>query len=161
MKRGLLALAFVIACGLSAAIGFWFGFREAFPLGVAADFLPRGSIAVAHLRELRAGKTGNLATALEFDVDNGLIWGNHVFSHPLRNYLNPLWGYDIYPEYEKYATRLADYRKEHPSALKGDMFDAVPPEKEQYREVYRELADGTRKSVGTINSMVERYATKR
>ena len=161
MKRWIITAVFVIGCAASAATGFWFGFREAWPLGVAADFMPRGSIAVAQLNALRAGNTQNLVTALEFDVDNGLIWGHEVFRHPLRDYLRPVWGFSIYPDYEKYATRLADYRKTHPSQMKPDLFDTVPPDKEQYREFYRDLAQGTRESIATVNSMVERYATKR
>jgi len=160
MKRWVLAASFILVCVLSAAAGFWFGFREAFSLGVAADFLPRGSIAVAQLNALGAGKPENVVTGLEFDVDNGLIWGNEVFHHPLRNYLGPVWGFNIYPDYEKYATRLADYRKAHPSPMKADAFDKVPPDKVQYREFYRDLAQGARENIATVNSMVERYATK-
>jgi hypothetical protein len=159
MKHWRLVLA-VVACVASAAVGYWFGFREALTFGVAADFLPRGVIATYHLKALRAGKPDNVLTGLEFDVDNGLIWGHELFRHPLRHLMGPLWGFEFYPEYEKYAVRLADYRKEHPSLTKPDMFDNVPPDKEQYRESYRELAQGTRENIAKINGMVERYATK-
>ena len=160
MKRWYIALAFVVSCVVSGAAGYWFGFREALPLGVAADFLPRGVIATGHLKALRAGKPETMITMLEYDVDNGLIWGHELFQHPLRRLMRPLWGFEFYPEYEQYAVRLANYRKEHPSLMKPDAFDNVPPEKEQYREFYRELAEGARENVAKIDSMVERYATK-
>jgi hypothetical protein len=144
----------------SGAVGYWFGFREALTFGIAADSLPRGSIATYYLRALRAGKHANFTIGLEYDVDMGLIWGHELFHHPLRHVMGPLWGFEFYPEYEKYAVRLADYRKEHPSLTKPDMFDDVPPDKEQYREFYRELAQGTRENIAKINAMVERYATK-
>jgi hypothetical protein len=160
MKRWYIALTFVVSCVGSGVAGYWFGFREALPLGVAADFLPRGVIATGHLKAFRTGKHENMITMLEYDVDNGLIWGHELFQHPLRRLMRPLWGFEFYPEYEQYAVRLANYRKEHPSLMKPDAFDSVPPEKEQYREFYRELAVGTRENIAKINSMVERYATK-
>jgi hypothetical protein len=161
MTRWWIAVAFVVGCVTSATAGFWFGFREAWSLGVAADFLPRGVIAAQQLKALQVGKTDFVAIGLESDVDNGLIWGYDLFHHPLRGVLDPLSGTDVYPEYEKYAERLADYRKEHPSRLRQDLFDTVPPGKEQYRDFYADLAQGARESVAKMNSMVERYATKR
>jgi hypothetical protein len=64
------------------------------------------------------------------------------------------------PEYEQYAIRLANYRKEHPSLMKLDTFNVVPPEQEHYRDFYRELSIGVRENIVKINSMVDRYATK-
>lgn len=161
MKRWHIALAFVVSCVASGAAGYWFGFREALPLGVTADFLPRGVIATGHLKALRSGKPENVILKLEYDVDNGLIWGHELFQHPLRNLMVPIWGFNFYPEYEDFAVRLANYRKKHPSLMKPDAFDNLRPNKEQYREVYRELAHGTRENIAKINSMVERYATKK
>lgn len=158
MKRWTLAAAFALACAASAAAGYWFGFREAYILGIVADSMPRGSIAVAELKEIRSGKTQNLVTALEFDVDSGLISGYDYVRHPLRDYLGPVWGFGM--DYQRYATRLADYRKEHASPMKPDIFDTVPPGKEEAREYFEELARGARESVRKRNSMVEQYATK-
>jgi hypothetical protein len=161
MMRFRTAILYVAACVVSAAIGFWFGFREAMPLGVAADFMPRGSIAVRHLEALRAGNTQNLAISLESDVDNGLIWGYDVVNHPLRRLWKPLWGLDVYPEYEQYAVRLANYRRQHPSPFKPDAFDKPPADRPELAEWYKELALGTRENVTRVNAMIERYATKR
>jgi hypothetical protein len=146
---------------VSAAIGFWLGFREALPLGVAADFMPRGTIAVQQLTALRKGNTQNLATSLEFNVDTGLIWGYDVLNHPLRHLWKPLWGWDVYPEYEQYAVRLADYRRQHPSLIKPDTFDRVPADRPDLTEAYKDLALGARETTVKLNLMIERYATKR
>jgi hypothetical protein len=161
MKSWWIAFAFLAGCAVSAAAGFWYGFREAWYLGAAAGFLPRGVIATQQLKALEAGRTDFISVGLESDVDNGLIWGYELFHHPLRRGLNLLSGTDVYPEYEKYTVRLADYRREHPSRMKEDMFDTVPPGKEQYRDFYADLAQSARESVAKMNAMVERYATKR
>jgi hypothetical protein len=160
MKGLWILLALVVASAISALVGYSFGFRQAWSLGVAADALPRGVIASQQLKALKAGKLDFVSVGLESDVDNGLIWGYEVLHHPMRDLLGPLSGASVYPEYEKYATRLADYRKLYPSQLKQDTFDTVPPGKEEYTAYYRELARGAREGVERINWMVERYASK-
>lgn len=161
MMRFRTAIFVVAVCLVSAAIGYWFGFREAMTLGVAADFMPRGSIAVARLDALRAGNTRNLAVSFESDVDSGLIWGYDVVNHPLRHLWKPLWGLDIYPEYEQYAVRLANHRQRHPSPFKPDAFDKPPADRPELAEWYKELALGTRENAARVSAMIERYATKR
>jgi len=158
MKRWAIALVVTISCVVSGAVGYWFGFREALPLGVAADFLPRGAIAIGHLKAIRSGKPENMVIMLEYDIDAGLIWADDVLRHPLRNAFEPLWGFNV-SLYDEYAVRLADYRKQHPSLMKADAFDKVPPGYEQYRESYRELAQGARESTSKLNAAVKRYAT--
>jgi len=160
MKRSVVALAVILACGVSAALGYWFGVRQAWTLGLAADFLPRGSIATYQLQLLRSGKPENVITGLEGDVDNGLVWGYEVLNHPMRDLWRPIWGFEIYPEYEQYVVRMARYRKQYPSPFKPDAFDVVPPGKEEHREFYKELAIGARENKAKVDAMVERYATK-
>lgn len=158
MRRWRIVVIVFLSCSLSAISSYWYGFREGWYLGITADSLPRGSIATYQLTKLHAGKPGNVITALESDVDVGLLQGNELFSHPLHNYLNPVWGFEVYPEYEKYAIRLAKYRNGHPSPFNPEVFDIVPQEKQQYRDIYKELAQSARKNEYTINSMVEKYA---
>ena len=160
MTRWRIAIAILVMCLLSVAGGFWFGFREALSLGVMADSLPRGSIAIQQLAALRAGKTQNLATALEFNVDEGLIWGYDLFNHPLRPLFRPLWGFDVFPDYEKYAVRLANYRKEHPSPHTTEYLKYLPRETTKERANYAELAEGARVYEFKLNAMVKRYASK-
>lgn len=155
-----LVVGILLACLLSAAGGFWFGFREALPLGLMADNLPRGVIAMQQLAALRSGKTQNLATELEFSVDDGLVWGYDVFNYPLRPLFGPVWGFNVYPEYEKYAVRLADYRKEHPSPMKNEFLGNLPRDSEQDRANYAELSEGARLYEIKLHAMVQRYASK-
>ncbi|HUQ74891.1 MAG TPA: hypothetical protein VM183_09210 [Burkholderiales bacterium] len=150
MKRWQIAALLIVACALSAAAGFWVGFREGWTIGAAADLLPRGARSVAHLEALQAGKVRPVVLGLEFDVDNGLIWGYEVLNHPMRELWRPVWGLDVVPEYEGYARRLADYRQRHPSSMRSEMFEAVP-----------EFAQGAREAAARRDSMVERYRTKR
>src|SRR5438309_2717583 len=103
MTRRKLILLISLACVSSAALGFWFGFREALPLGLMADTLPRGVLATQHLRQLRSGHTETIVSALEYEIDSGLVRGSDVLDHPLRTLFMPVWGYDAYPKYEKYA----------------------------------------------------------
>ena len=160
MKRSAVAIAVILACCLSAAFGYWFGVRQVWSLGVAADFLPRGSVAAYQLQLLRSGKPDNVITGLEGDVDSGLIWAYEVLNHPMRELWKPLWGFEVYPEYEKYVVRMAGYRKLHPSPFKPDAFDIVPPGKEEHRDFYKGLAKGARENKAKVDAMVERYATK-
>lgn len=97
---------------------------------------------------------------LEYEVDSGLIFGHDLFQHPLRDVVGPVWGFDVYPKYEKYAVRMANYRKQHPSRMKPDMFDGLPQEKEEDPRLNQAMSVGARESIAKLNSMVERYATR-
>lgn len=68
MKHWWIALAFFAGCAASASAGYWYGFREAWLLGAAADFLPRGVIATQQLKALAAGKTDFVSIGLESSV---------------------------------------------------------------------------------------------
>lgn len=160
MKPRTIALVVLVASVVSALAGYWFGVYQGLPLGLSADFLPRGVVASQQIALLRAGRTDDVITGLESDIDNGLIWGYDVLHHPMRRLWGPLWGFEVYPNYEQYAARLADYRLKHPSPFKADAFDKVPPGKEGFADFYKELADGTRANKRKMDDMIQRYATK-
>jgi hypothetical protein len=156
-KRLSVFLLFVAACSSSAAAGFWFGFREAWWLGPAADSIPRGALALVQIKAIAAGKSANIGTFLESDVDTGLTIGYLVFHHPLRDLLKPVWGIEVYPEYEKYAVRLANYRKERPSETFKPSPTMLGTPLSEASDI---LAEGHRIGLERLNFMVERYATK-
>lgn len=106
-------------------------------------------MATKFLGVLQAGKPGTVIIALESDVDMGLIWGDEILRHPMRELWRPLWGFEVYPEYEKFVVRMAKYRKEHPSPLKAEAWESN-----------REIAQGLRQNKAKIDATVERYATK-
>ena len=141
MARWKFTLVIALACIASGAAGFWFGFREALPLGLMAESLPRGVLATQHLRQLRSGHSETIVRALEYEVDGGLVFGSDVLDHPLRSLFAPLWGYDVYPKYEKYAVRLADYRRQHASPAKSEDFKTFLDGFEQDRAKYGELVE--------------------
>jgi len=161
MKRPRFAAFVLLACGISAAGGYWFGFREALQLGLMADRLPRGVTATQELGVLQAGNGQHVATALEFDVDEGLVWGYDVLNHPLRNLFGPVWGFNVYPDYEKYATRLADYRRQHPSPMTQQNFSHNKPDSSSDEaQFHAMLGEGAKLHQSKLNAMVERYASK-
>jgi hypothetical protein len=161
MRRWIAIGVIVVVCGASAGVGYWVGFRDGWHTGLAADFVPRGVVALQQLQALRAGKPEIVVIGLEHDIDQGLIWGYNVFNHPMRSLWAPLWDINVYPMYEPYATRLADYRKTHPSSMSGTLFDRVPPDKPELKDLYRELAQSSRDAKAQLDHMIERYATKK
>jgi len=146
MKRIVIVFSIAVACLVSAAAGYWLGFRDAWYLSIAAESLPRAVVATHQLRYLRAGTPGPVIVALEFDVDKGLNWAEDVFNHPLRELFGPLWGLNVYPGYERYATQLANHRQKHPSLLEPDTFGKNPG-----------LAQDARETKEKIDRMVKRY----
>ena len=160
MRRWQIAALVAVGCSLSAAAGFWAGFREAWVMGGAVDMLPRGARSVAHLEAIHAGNLRPVRLGLEFDVDNGLIWGYEVMNHPLRELWSPLWGFDD-PGYERYLTRLANYRRNHPSSTRADMFAAAPETRPDLQEGLRDFSRNARDVATRRDAMVERYATKK
>lgn len=148
MKRALLVLSAAALLLAGAAGGYWLGFRDAWYLGIGADSLPRGVVATHQLRYLRAGTPGPVIAALEFDVDKGLTRGADVLDHPLRELFEPLWGIGAYPGYERYATQLANHRRQHPSLLEPEVFGRNPG-----------LVLDAQETRAKIDRRVERYAT--
>ena len=89
-----------------------------------ADSARIGFVAVPRLTAIELGHVNALNTALELDVDNGLIWSHHYIESPLHPYLAPVWGLNGYPENRQEMARLAGYRRLHPSPSVVDRNDA-------------------------------------
>jgi hypothetical protein len=154
-RLSFLALALLIGLGSSAA-GFWFGFGQGFNLGITCDAVPRATISLAQLHGIESQKMDRVVQILEADVDNGLLRAYDLSEYPLRDAMGPLWGVE-FQSYEKYFSRLAVYRKTHPSTISPTMFDQVPPGKEADAAFYADLAVGVRRSAGVITYMVDHY----
>ena len=159
MRRWQIAVLLVVGCSASAAAGFWEGYREGWITGAAVDVLPRGARSVTHLELLQAGRMRPVVLGLEFDVDNGLIWGYAITSHPLRGLWGPVWGFDVSPE--RYLARLADYRRDHPSSTRADMFSRAPENRPDAQETLRDFTKSEREVAERRDAMVRRYATPR
>ena len=161
MRRWQIAALVVLASAASAAAGFWLGFREAWSVSASAEILPHAARSVAYLEAIHAGRIRPVELGLEFDVDNGLIWGYEVMNHPLRELWGPLWGLDVYPGYERHLTRLADYRRDHPSSTRADMFAAAPENRPDAQDTLRDFTRNEREVAKRRDEMVRRYATKK
>ena len=159
MKRWQVALLLVVAGTACGALGFWAGFREAWSLGSGADLLSRAARSVTHLEDLQAGKTRPVVLGLEFDVDAGLLWAYDLSEYPLRKLWKPVWDLDV--DYEAYARRLADYRRDHPSSLRAEMFSNAPEPRPDSQEAVRDFSRAAREVAARRDAMVRRYATPR
>ena len=123
------------------------------------DAPERGVVATQQLNALRVGKTDFVITGLEFDIDQRILWHNDF----LDSHWVWLLGSDteaVISKNDEYMKRISEYRLRHPSLTEPTTFDAVPPDKEQYREEYRELAHGVRENRKIIDAIVTRYAKK-
>ena len=160
MKRAYF-LSFVVLLLVGAA--FFGGMKVGFDQGMVHSFYvdapAKGVIAIHRLNALQSKKTDFLNTSLEFEVDQNILWHN--------NFLNSHWLWLLGPNTEtviskndEYMQRIAEYRLRYPSPTEPTMFDAVPPDKEQYREEYRELAQGVRENRNIIDTIVARYGKK-
>jgi len=161
MTRWQVAALLVLACVASAAAGFWAGFREAWTLGSAADQVERASRSVMHLEGLQAGKMRPVLLGLEFEVDAGLLWADEVLEHPLRRLWAPLWGIEVYPNYERYARRLADYRRDHPSSTRVEMFGNSRESRPASQAALPDFNRSAREVAARRDAIVQRYATPR
>lgn len=139
-------------------ISFWLGFREGVRVGVMVDSVPRGGISLFQLNKINQGVSQNMVTALETDIDLGLLWAHQIEQHPLNPLFEPLWELQV----SKAAlTRLATYRAAHPSPLRVEALqtEEVPdtPEGKAFR---KDLLESAQKNEQIISAMVKKYATQ-
>jgi hypothetical protein len=159
MRPILLVGCTFISLVLGAAGGFCFGVREAWDLALMENAAHLGMIAVPRLVAIQTDKCTELARALEFDVDNGLIWSHYFLESPLLGFLRPVWGIDSSAQNRQELNLLASYRKTNPSPLKPNTLEDVYPETASPRAV-EEGPTAIEQRLSIINDMVKRYATK-
>ena len=98
---------------LGLVVGYAMGFRSAWPMGVQAESVMRGVLAIQVLQAMRSGKT-EVATALfEGDVDAALLMGGNFLENPAARLL-PAMGADGPGEYMQHMSQVANYRKSNP-----------------------------------------------
>jgi hypothetical protein len=117
MKTGA-AIAVVSLTALAAlAIGFYAGFRQGWQLSGMTDAAPRAMVAMQLNERIDAGHVDEAKYYFDSQIDAGLMFWHDVSESPVSSYLNTLTGDKVFPEYEKYIRRLAEYRKANPSPL--------------------------------------------
>jgi hypothetical protein len=145
---------------LSAAAGYWFGFRQAWDLSLMAEAAPRGLVALGNIQSIDAGETDTVKFSLEGEIDAGLLWWHELTSFDFASVLNHLSGSEIYPASERYIRRLAEYRKAHPSPYWNPELNAqvdtnlakVDP------QLAAELAESDRAGRAAIEAVIAEYA---
>lgn len=148
-----IAIGIVIsACITSALGGFWFGFREGWNFSALSVSSAQGVIALRHIADLRAGKQDVVIQDLEMDINQGLYQTFKLERYSWRGLIPYIWdlGCISCNKYcNKYVVKLADYRAEHPSPLKPDIFSNV-----------REMESSARDMTQDIDTEVQRHVSK-
>jgi hypothetical protein len=122
-----------------------------------ADSTRIGFVAVPRLVAIKSENVVALRTALELDVDNGLIWSHHFLQSPLHPYLAPVWGLSGYPENSQEMARLAGYRRTHPSPV-VDGLGGIPRRRAAQDDSGDAIADDLLERRQIIDDMVRRFA---
>jgi hypothetical protein len=151
MKR-LHWLLVVIGFGIVGLTGYWLGLLSGADFGVAFENAMRGSSSIDSLELIRKGKIASRSVVWESDIDNALYINHMLENHPAFRFLPSPWGHDIEAYRRKTLTRLADYRKEHPSPMSPEAFAAII--------VDSSLRQSNVETQEIIGDMVKRYASK-
>jgi hypothetical protein len=157
MKRYLIFGTVVLLLASAAAVGgYWLGFRHGARLGLMANAVTSGAVAVGNLRLFEKGQPESVRFYLESEVDTGLMWWPDLERTPL---LNVLLGSDVIPGYEKYIRMLATYRKVHPSPLDdpGLNQQMIGRIQEQDPSMATELEEGERMRREAIQEVLRKY----
>ena len=156
MQRILALLLLLVA---TSGCSFWYGFREGSHVAVMLDAVPRGGLSLFQLENAKQGVvTKNMVTLLEGDIDQALVWAHQMEQYPIYSILEPVWGLPVSPTREP-LTRLANFRKAHPSPLTAAALSAEPmPTEAEAAALRREIITGTKEREQVIASMVTKYA---
>ena len=153
------ALCLVVAL-ISAGMGFWFGFRQAWTLGAMVDAVPRGAVGIQLMQRIKAGETSDATYYFESQIDSGLMFWHDVKNSPLYPFLNQLSGSDVTPGTDKSVRHLAVFRKRNPSPL----WDPVAMARVDFNiasadpEFAKELAASSRDAKAAMDSVIAEYA---
>ena len=160
MKRSRYLLV-VIVIGIAGLVaGYWLGLRQGLDFGGEFASALRGSGALGYLQAIQDGtvtirdaKRNVYANVLESQVDEALFMNYYLEDHPAFRFLPRLWGSDVEAYRREYLTRLANYRKEHPSPQRPEVNEALLAQKPELRQ-------SMVKTQETVAEMVSRYAGK-
>jgi hypothetical protein len=150
------SLVVVLIATVAGVAGYWFGFRDGFDLGPKVNAAPKGVLALSTLRLIQRGDTVQPQSILQSDIDIGLLWWHDVRQFPLSPYLASIWGFDVYPQNEKYVRILAKYRVNHPSPFMDEkltlrMLENMPP------DLRPEMEESGKEINRTLKQMIQEY----
>ena len=160
MKTWCISLTIAGVAVASAAAGYWFGFRQAWEMGLMAEAAPRGVVALGNMRSIDAGRIDEVKFSLEGEVDAGLMWWHEISSSPLLPILDDLSGSEVYPSSERYVRRLAGYRKANPSPYWDPALNAQVDANiaKADPELAKEMAESAQAGREAIEAVIAEYA---
>ena len=158
-------LLVIIGLGIVGLTSYWLGLRQGAVFGMAFSSALKGYGSVDSLSALRDGKVEVLAAGMESEADSALYINHDLEDTPAFRFLPLPWGSDVEAYRRKSLTHVADYRKEHPSPMSPEAFDALFAQvPESQRKSLPTIDPSTRETMvkmqETIADMVRRYASK-
>jgi hypothetical protein len=125
----------------------------------------RAPTSLTYLQAIQDGKINDYAILMESDVDQTLFANHYLEESSVFRLLEPFWGADIEASRRDSLTRLANYRKGHPSPQRPEALDALiaqVPESERRNlpEISPSLRQSMLETQQVIDEMVSRYANK-
>ncbi len=160
MKSRRVITSCLVVAFLSAGVGFWFGFRQAWTLGSTVNSVSHGVAGLQLMRSINEGRAHEATYYFESQVDAGLIGWHDVQNSTLYPFLNQLAGIDVTPGTETYVRQLAVYRKNVPSPLwdpKG-MAKVEAYLREQKPKTAENLLATSRAAKDAMDAVVSEYA---
>jgi hypothetical protein len=160
MKRSRHLLV-VICVGIAVLVAcYWLGLRQGADFGVEFASTLSGSSSLIYLQAIQDGKftiqdtkVNAYLAGLESQVDEALLQNYHLEGHPAFRFLPSLWRSDAEAARREYLTRLANYRKEHPSPMRPEANEALLAKKPELRQSMGKTQDA-------IAEMVSHYVGK-
>jgi len=160
MKTSVIIVAVIGIAIVTLVAGFWLGFRPGWQMGLMTEAAPRGVVGMQLGRRIDVVGADEAKYYFESQIDAGLMFWHDVSESRLSPYLNTLTGTEVYPEYEKYIRRLAQYRKANPSPLwdpaTGAEVDATVAGHDA--ELAKDIAEASRDAKKAMDEVVSNYA---
>jgi hypothetical protein len=147
------------------ALGYSLGVREGEYLGYLAEAPATGWFAVTALGNITAGQMERPRSMYELQVDWGLL-SLHEFDESTSVQLasrllafNPR-SSSMTPITNDYATKMAEYRKVHPSPFQGKTLTHFDGETAQQRLMIDQALERQREKAQIIDAMIKLYSSK-
>lgn len=143
------------------AAGFWLGIREGASYGELINTTARGVSATRALIGLNEEQPRVARLLFESQIDRGLLDAHDLLDSPIRSFIGVVSGTGTTARsVEENAIQLAKYRKANPSPFHDYYLAHHTGETPEQRAQIDEAAKRHDDAVRTIDSMVERYASK-
>ena len=165
MKR-IYSLLLVVGVAIAAAAtAYWLGWRQGGEFSTVFTSTAQATEALMYLRAIEEGKIDYYTVVMESDIDSALFLNYYLEESAAFRFLPLAWGSDIEASRREYLTRLANYRKQHPSPQRPEALRALrehlsESERKQVPEITPVLWESMLETQGFIDAMVDRYVTK-